>query len=47
MPSFKSSVAFVATAILALGAQGQLTYVIDPNSVPIGTRGMPPLLSNP
>ncbi|KIM97951.1 hypothetical protein OIDMADRAFT_128864 [Oidiodendron maius Zn] len=38
MPSIKSSVTFVATAILAIGAQAQLTYEIDPNSVPLGTR---------
>lgn len=44
MPSLKSSVAFMATVILAIGAQAQLTYVIDPNSVPISTRGMPPRL---
>jgi hypothetical protein len=37
MPSFKSTI--VATAIFALGAQAQLTYEIDPNSVDIGTRG--------
>lgn len=40
MPSIKSSVTFVAAAILAIGAQAQLTYEIDPNSVPIGTRGI-------
>jgi hypothetical protein len=43
MPSLKSATAVVATAILALGAQAQLTYEIDPNSVPIATRRTLPM----
>jgi len=38
MPSFKTSVAVVATALFTLGAQSQSTYSIDPSTVPIATR---------
>jgi len=38
MPSFKISVAVVATALFATSAQGQAVYYIDPNTVPIATR---------
>ncbi|TVY68753.1 hypothetical protein LSUE1_G005511 [Lachnellula suecica] len=38
MPSFKTSAAVVATALLTIGARGQSDYVIDPTSVPIATR---------
>jgi len=38
MPSFKTTVAFLATALFTLSAQAQKTYTIDPDSVPIATR---------
>lgn len=39
MPSFKTSVAVLATVLFTLGVQAQKTYTIDPNNVPIATRG--------
>jgi hypothetical protein len=44
MPSFKNIAAIMAPAILALGAQAQTLYQIDPTTVPLSTRRMPPRL---
>lgn len=38
MPSFRTSRAVAATVLLALNAQAQTTYNIDPNTVPEATR---------
>jgi hypothetical protein len=38
MPSLKLSAAVLATAILSMSVRSQITYYIDPNSVPLSTR---------
>jgi hypothetical protein len=38
MPSLKLSAAVLATALLSMSVRSQITYYIDPNSVPLSTR---------
>ena len=46
MPSFKTSLAIAATTFFTFSARAQNTYNINPNSVPLTTRGMPPRLGS-